>query len=108
MAARSEPGIAPPHGVSNLERLPTTSSAQDTLRNRVRGGEILIVALPGELGGKLVERYSIARAPALSWLVDRSFMWRTLPADSGTREVLVHAVIDSVTVDTLVVSILVE
>lgn len=83
-------------------------SARDTLWSRIRGGEILIMSLPDELEGEVIERYSLVRAPALSWLIDRSFMWRTLTDDVGTYEVLLHAAVDSISADTLVLSIVVE
>ena len=80
---------------------PIPGSAPDTLWNRIRGGDILIVALPVELQRRHVERYSIVRAPALSWLVDRSFMWRTLPDDEGRHEVLIRADFDPASSDSL-------
>lgn len=108
VTARSEHNLALRTRESHIGVRPFVPSARDTLRNRIRGGEILIVSLPGELRGEAVERYSLVRAPALSWLIDRSFMWRTLTADAGTHEVLVHAVLDSVSADTLVLSIVIE
>ena len=54
----------------------------DTLRAEVRAGETLIVALPAVADG-VETAYRVVEAPALSWLVDRSFMWRTLPAERG-------------------------
>ncbi len=77
----------------------------DTLRHTVRGGEVLIIDLPEELDGRPVDGYSLIHAPALSWLVDYSFMWRTLPEDAGMHDVLIRADGPS---DTLVVSINVE
>ena len=56
--------------------------AADTVRASVRAGETLIVGLPDGA------TYEVVRAPALSWLVDRSFMWRTLPAERGTLPVV--------------------
>ena len=58
----------------------------DTLRYDVRGGETLIVALPGQVGGAEAS-YEVVEAPALSWLVDRSFMWKTLPQERGVLPV---------------------
>ena len=54
----------------------------DTLRYDVRAGEPLIVALPARVRGDAV-RYVVDEAPALSWLVDRSFLWRTRPGERG-------------------------
>lgn len=56
--------------------------AADTLRYDVRAGEPLLVALPAQVRGQAVE-YELDRAPALSWLVDRSFMWKTTPGERG-------------------------
>lgn len=63
----------------------------DTLRYTVRAGETLIVALPGRAGGSEVS-YEVIEAPALSWLVDRSFMWRTLARERGTLPVRLRRV----------------
>ena len=62
------------------------ASPADTLRFSVRAGETLIVALPPRVAGAEV-RYEIDQAPALSWLVDRSFLWRTLAQERGTLPV---------------------
>ena len=62
------------------------ASPSDTLRYSVRAGETLIVALPPRVGGREA-RYEVVQAPALSWLVDRSFMWRTLSQERGTLPV---------------------
>ena len=61
-------------------------SAADTLRYEVTAGEPLIVALPGRVGGAEV-RYRVDEAPALSWLVDRSFYYRTVAGERGTLAV---------------------
>ena len=74
--ARYAEGVAGPGAV-----------AADTLRATVRAGETLIVALPPVVGG--VEAvYRTVEAPALSWLVDRSFMWRTLPREGGVLPIV--------------------
>lgn len=75
-AARAERAPAPPPYADQASRA-------DTLRYTVRAGETLIVALPatGEAS------YEVVEAPALSWLVDRSFMWRTLARERGTLPV---------------------
>lgn len=83
-------------------------TVQDTLRHQIQGGEVLIIALPGEVDGRSVHQYSLARSPALSALVHRSFMWRTLPDDAGSHDVLIAAVVDSVSTDTLVISVTVD
>ncbi|MEM1118070.1 MAG: hypothetical protein AAGJ11_16275 [Bacteroidota bacterium] len=58
-------------------RVPSSVAHADTLRHTVQAGETLIAALPAP-------DYRAVNAPALSWLVDRSFMWRTLPQERGT------------------------
>ena len=81
-------GLAP---TASAERAPMARSSEqasraDTLRYSVRAGETLIVSLPARAGGNEVT-YEIDEAPALSWLVDRSFMWRTLARERGTLPV---------------------
>ena len=56
---------------------PSVEAKADTLRHSVRAGETLIAALPAP-------DYRAVDPPALSWLVDRSFMWRTLAQERGT------------------------
>lgn len=56
----------------------------DTIRTAVRAGEALIVALPERHAGAEAT-YRVLQAPALSWLVDRSFFWQTLPSERGLR-----------------------
>ena len=82
-------GLAP---TALAERAPAAppyadqASRADTVRYTVRAGETLIVALPGGLAGAEVT-YQVLEAPALSWLVDRSFMWRTLARERGVLPV---------------------
>lgn len=106
--ARSTTSGGVSRAVHHLESGILPRSVEDTLRHHIQGGEILIIALPGEVGGRPVNQYALVRAPALSGLVDRSFMWRTLPNDAGSHDVLIAAVIDSVSTDTLVVSVTVD
>lgn len=56
----------------------------DTLRFAVSSGEALVLPLPA--GGS----YRVLRAPALSWLVDRSFFWQTLPSERGREFVILE------------------
>ncbi len=58
----------------------------DTLRYEVRAGTTLIVGLPPRVGSAEAT-YEVVEAPALSWLVDRSFMWRTLAEERGPHTV---------------------
>ncbi len=73
----------------------------DTLRETVTAGEDLILTLPPSNDAA----YTIVRAPALSWLVDRSFFWRTRPDEAGTHTVTFRAASESASADTLVVRV---
>lgn len=81
------PGVSAQTGES-VTRYPQVQdrAAADTLRYAVRAGETLIVALPARVSGMAVT-YEVDEAPALSWLVDRSFMWRTLARERGALAV---------------------
>jgi hypothetical protein len=70
----------------------------DTLRLAVRSGQPLVTALPGESSWT----FRALRAPALSWLVDRSFYWKTLPGERGREFVLIERRYRSEPQDTLV------
>ncbi len=77
----------------------------ETLSYIVQSGEVLIFNLPELLGGKKIEEYEIKRAPALSWLVKRSFFWRTLATDVGEHEVLLNAMVNGSSVESVVVQV---
>ncbi|WP_456428031.1 hypothetical protein [Rhodocaloribacter sp.] len=93
--------VAPPSVRARLARA-------DTLRPTVRAGETLILALPDTLDARPVAAYAVVRAPALSWLVDRSFLWRTRPDDAGTHHLLFKAAFAEAPPETLVVHVKVE
>ena len=78
---------APPQRAADAARYPGAEARADTLRAQVRAGETLIVALPAAVDGAEAT-YRAVEAPALSWLVDRSFMWRTLAAERGELAVV--------------------
>lgn len=82
-----------------------SGEAADTLHVEGAAGEVLIFDLPEYLDGRAVESYALIHSPALSWLVDYSFMWRTLPQDTGRHIVRISA---APAADTLLVSILLE
>ena len=71
---------APPERSAGPPRYVEAAAPADTVRQSVLAGETLIVALPSD-------EYRALNPPALSWLVDRSFMWRTLPQERGTLAV---------------------
>lgn len=75
----------------------------DTLQLRVTAGSPLIASLPDSTGAT----YSILRAPALSWLIQRSFLWNTSPETSGRHAILLVRDIGS-TPDTLVLLVTVD
>lgn len=61
--------------------------AADTLRYSTRAGQPFIAALPARVGSAEAT-YRVVEAPALSWLVDRSFFWNVQPGESGTLPVV--------------------
>ena len=71
------------------ERTADEAAASDTLRYQVRAGQPLLVALPPRAGGRDAA-YSVVSAPAMSWLVDRSFFWQTLATERGVMPVLLR------------------
>ncbi|HLT46900.1 MAG TPA: hypothetical protein VK002_06700 [Rubricoccaceae bacterium] len=78
--------------------------AADTIRTAVRAGEALIVPLPERhAGGEAT--YRVLSAPALSWLVDRSFFWQTLPSERGLRLVVFERTVRGAGRDTLVLAV---
>ena len=72
--------------------------AADTIRTAVTAGEAVVMALPEARGAQ----YRVVSAPALSWLVDRSFFWQTLPSERGLRLVVLERLGSA---DTLVLAI---
>ena len=82
-SARPAERAAPPP--SSLQR--TAAAAGDTLRYEVRAGQAFLVALPARVGGAAAE-YRVVSAPAMSWLVDRSFFWQTIASERGLMPVV--------------------
>ncbi len=102
--------VAPPVSTDGAYAAAPSSvrARTDTLRSTVRAGETLILALPDTLGARPVASYAVVRAPARSWLVDRSFLWRTLPRDAGTHRLLFEAAFAEAPPETLAVRVTVE
>ena len=100
-AAPAERAAAP---ASSPERSPgrAAGAVSDTLRYQVRAGQPRLGSLPARVGGREAA-YAVERAPAKSWLVDRSFFWQTLPSERGDVDVLFRQTAASV--DTLVLSV---
>lgn len=95
-----------PHLLLSAEARVAVPAFRDTLEHRVTAGDDLIVTLPRTLSRRPVTDYTIVRAPAMSWLVDRSLLWRTHPQDVGRHALLVEAAFADAAPDTL--TILVE
>ena len=68
------------------ETQPNEVAAADTLRFSLAAGDALVTSLPGDASAT----YRVVRAPALSWLVGRSFFWQTVPAERGREFVLLE------------------
>lgn len=103
------PGDAPGAAAGPDPLVPTLAAhvahtpPADTLRRRATVGEALIMTLPDALANRPVATYRLVRAPALSWLVDRSLLWRPRPDDVGTHALLVHAAFAGTPPDTLTI-----
>lgn len=83
-------------------------AASDTLTYFISSGEILIVNLPDLYRGFDIERYEIRSAPALSWLVERSFFWRTLGKETGSFDIVFDAISGGQPVNELVLAVNVQ
>lgn len=90
-----------------LEGIPVQAPS-DTLRYTAPAGRVFITALPDTLGGRAVAAYALLQAPALSWLVDRSFFWRTRPEDAGRTLLLFEARHAAPPADTLAILVTLE
>ena len=90
---------------ANIQIAEADKPKAETLSYIVQAGEVLIFNLPELLDGKKIDEYKIKRAPALSWLVKRSFFWRTLAKDVGEHEVLLNAMVNGSSVESVVVEI---
>jgi hypothetical protein len=80
-------------------------AALDTIRveHSDEAGSAVITTLPAP-DGDSDGSYEVIRAPAMSWLVDRSFLWDTRPEDAGQHTFLFRRVSDGQT-DTVALSI---
>ncbi|HEX8299956.1 MAG TPA: hypothetical protein VF594_12410 [Rubricoccaceae bacterium] len=91
--ARARPSASPtaapsaPAPAARAKPAPETVAAGDTLHYEVRAGQPFLVVLPARADGRPAT-YRIASAPAMSWLVDRSFFWQTLPTERGLMPVV--------------------
>ena len=99
--------MAPPEQTAG-PLLRSSTARLDTLRRTVTAGQALIVNLPDSLGERPVRAYTILQPPALSRLVERSWVWRTKPSDAGRHLIRAEAAFRSEPTDTLVVEVIVE
>lgn len=95
--------VSAEHAPPVLEARAARAVPADTLRRRVQAGEPLIMTLPAMVADRPVASYRFLRAPALSWLVDRSILWRTRPEDVGEHALLVGAALADAPPDTLTI-----
>ncbi len=73
---------AAPAAWAGVQPAPSRSVPADTLRYTVASGEALLVTLPTTYRGSEAS-YRLIEGPALSWLVDRSFLWQSRRGDRG-------------------------
>lgn len=93
---------------SALSVNPNHAVSVDSLSFTVTAGDNLIIALPDSLAGQAVTTYRIAHPPALSWLHERSFVWKTHERDQGQHRLLFVAAPPSTVSDSLFVLITIE
>jgi len=74
----------------------------------VLAGQTYITSLPDSLDGHFVVHLRGVALPAYSWLVRKSFFWRTSVRDRGDHEFWFRAVLDDEHVDSLAVRVRVE
>ena len=91
------------HSRAFVPAAPAVEMPADTLELSVEAGTPLITALPAAPDDSSVT-YEVVRAPALSWLVDRSFFWDTRAQDAGSHEIVFRRTTDART-DTVVLSV---
>ena len=74
----------------------------------VSAGEAYITNLPDSLGERAVKRYRGIALPARSWLVNRTFFWKTTVADRGLHWLWFRAVLSDGATDSLAVEVVVR
>ena len=82
-------------------------TASDTLRYVARDGTPFIVGLPARTPSGEAS-YRLLEAPALSWLVDRSFYWNVQAGEQGTLPILLERLTPGGGRDTLVLLVEIE
>ncbi|MBX2822399.1 MAG: hypothetical protein KTR29_22075 [Rhodothermaceae bacterium] len=81
------------------------TSRAETLSFVIQAGDVLIFNLPTSIEGRSVDSYSIRKSPALSWIHERSFFWRTLAKDVGKHEILLSGSRNGVNTEELVIQV---
>ena len=77
----------------------------ETLSFIIQAGDVLIFNLPESIEGRQVDTYTIRDSPALSWIHERSFFWRTLAKDVGKHEILLSGVRNGVNTEELIIQV---
>lgn len=77
----------------------------ETLSFVIQAGDVLIFNLPDMIEGRSVDTYTLQKSPALSWIYERSFFWRTLPKDVGKHEILLSGSRNGVQTEELVIQV---
>ena len=77
----------------------------ETLSYVVQAGDVLILNLPKSLGTLEVGSYETRHAPAMSWLVDHAFFWKTLGKDIGLHYIVFDAIIDEIPLDQVIIEV---
>ncbi|GMQ82558.1 MAG: hypothetical protein BMS9Abin05_2012 [Rhodothermia bacterium] len=80
----------------------------DASADTVKSGQTFITNLPDSVSGQPVVRYRGIVLPARSWLMKRSFFWRTSATDQGNHEFWFRAYLKDETIDSLSVQVVVE
>ncbi len=84
--------------------LTSSGAAADT----VKSGQTFITNLPDSLYGQSVVRYRGITLPARSWLLKRSFFWKTSASDRGDHEFWFRALLKDETTDSLSIRVTVK
>jgi hypothetical protein len=97
-------GAAARSGPDTPHRLPATLSA-DTMTVEVEAGQPLIMDLPSRYGGRPIQAYRIARAPALASVAGESLLWITRRGDEGQHDIALLAQTADAPADTVWVQV---
>lgn len=100
-----EQAEGPPYSILDdwIGEVHTTKA--ETLSFIIQAGDVLIFNLPESIEGRQVDSYSISDSPALSWIHERSFFWRTLAKDVGKHEILLSGARNGVNTEELVIQV---